>query len=227
MGNRVMPDAINEANGWPLQYLMAEAQFMGLDFVVRPGVFIPRPETEILVEAALKKIATRPIVFDLGTGCGNIAVSIAKFLADVRVFASDVSSLALGVGTLNARRHGVDNRVRFLEGEFFRPLGREKVDFILSNPPYIGSDDLKDLPPEVRHEPRIALDGGRDGLQVLKRIVEECPCHLKEGGYLILEVGYGQAYRVSEIIRKTEQFLEPEVIKDYNQINRVIVAKRA
>lgn len=216
----------------PLQYLIGEAQFMGLEFVLSPEVFIPRPETEILVEAVLGIVGRlklddqRLVIHDLGCGCGNIACSLARNLCNVRVIASDISHQALSVAILNIKRHGVEKKVSVLRGDLFEPLGYKKIDLIVSNPPYIRSLDLLNLAPEVRCEPTVALDGGRDGLEILKRIISEGPKYLRSGGFLVVEVGFDQADRVNEIFRKTKQFVEIERIKDYNQFERVIVARK-
>ena len=209
----------------PLQYLIGEAQFMGLDFIVAPDVFIPRPETEILVEAILEKFTGELIIFDLGTGCGNIAIAIARSLPHSKVFASDISGQALRVAKQNVERHGMQGRVHLFGGDLFESLGHEKIDLIVSNPPYVASSQVCGLGPEVKYEPAIALDGGPDGLDYLKRIVEESPRYLKRGGLLALEVGFDQAHRMSEIIQGAKRFVDVEIIKDYNQIDRVIVAK--
>ena len=216
----------------PLQYLIGRAQFMGLDFVLSPWVFIPRPETEILVEAVLRMVGQgkiddqRLVIHDLGCGCGNIACSLAKFLRSVRVIASDISHQALSVAILNIRRYGMEKKVSVLRGDLFEPLGYEKMDLIVSNPPYIRSVDLRDLAPEVKYEPRIALDGGRDGLEILRRVISEGPKYLRSGGHLVVEIGFNQADRVNEIFRQRKQFVEIEHIKDYNEIERVIIARK-
>lgn len=225
---RLLP---RRGEGQPLQYLIGIAQFMGLDFLCSPGVFIPRPETEILVETVSERIpeykTSTCVIFDLGTGCGNIAVSIAKISSNALVFASDISQTALNIAMLNVRRHRIEKKVHLFRGDLFEPLKLKKVDLIISNPPYIRSNDLKDLPREVKYEPQDALDGGRNGLTHLKRIVEESPRYLRSGGYLALEVGDGQAHRVSKIIRRTKRFVDVKIIKDYNKIDRVIVAKNS
>lgn len=209
----------------PLQYLIEEAQFMGLDFIVAPDVFIPRPETEILVEAIVERCTGELTILDLGTGCGNIAIAIAKYLPHSKVLASDISGQALRVAKQNVGRHGMQGRVHLFGGDLFGPLGRGKIDLIVSNPPYIASGSLYEVGPEVKYEPSIALDGGPDGLDYLKRIVEESPRYLKRGGLLALEVGFDQAHQVSEIIQGTRRFVDVEIIKDYNQIDRVVIAK--
>lgn len=211
--------------GEPLQYLIGEAQFMGLDFIVTPDVFIPRPETEILVEAIVARCAGHLSILDLGTGCGNIAIAVARHLPHSQVLASDICDRALMVAKQNVARHRMQGRVHLFGGDLFKPVGHGKIDLIVSNPPYVASSSIYELGPEVKREPTIALDGGPDGLDYLKRIVEESPGYLKRGGLLALEVGFDQASRVSEIIQGTKRFVDLETIKDYNYINRVIIAK--
>ncbi len=219
--------------GCPLQYLMGETEFFSLNFLVGPAALIPRPETEILVEAVLERLRSLGSslkIADLGTGSGVIAVSLAVHLPGVRLWATDRSAEALGLARRNAQIHGVVERISFAQGDLFDPLKGKKGAFaaVVCNPPYISSDQLENLPPEIRnYEPLLALDGGSDGLEVIRRVVAEAPEFLTGGGLLVLEVGAGQAQVVGELIVKTGAFGEPRVIKDYAGVQRVVMVERA
>ncbi len=228
----------------PWQYLLGHSEFMSLDLLVDEKVMIPRPETEILVETALKKVESLKFkvesgtfhqeqqlftVIDLGTGCGNIAIALAKF--PCQVYALDISAAALQVAGVNARRCAVHKLITFMQDDIFalRKLeGLEgKADLLISNPPYIATCRLDKLQPEVsRFEPRLALDGGEDGLKFYPPLIEKAALFLHQGGYLALEVGIGQAEVVKELIIETGRFRSPEVIKDYAGIERVVVAQK-
>lgn len=230
---RVISEALKRRiKGEPIQYVLRKAQVMGWEFRVNKDVFIPRPETEILVETALKighrlwVIGNRLKVLDIGTGCGNIAISIAKFLPDCKMFATDISPAALEVAKFNARLNGV--KVDFIQSDLFDTyqLQPNTYDLIVSNPPYIPTAEIEDLSLEVRYEPRIALDGGRDGLDFYRRIIMDSGRYLKSGGFLIMEIGFGQCPAIKNIFKASGNFQKTEVIKDYNNIDRVIVAQR-
>jgi len=190
---------IRRASGYPLQYMTREVGFRTAVLEVRPGVFIPRPETEVLVEKALELLPDSAVeVLDVGTGCGNIAICVALERRDARVTAIDNDWLSVELCGRNAARNGVEGTVSVLEGDLFEPLetGRE-FDAILSNPPYIPMDKWESLPLEVRgFEPMEALVAGGDGLDVIRRIIGVAPGYLKEGGWLLLEVDETQAERV-------------------------------
>ncbi|MBI4531765.1 MAG: peptide chain release factor N(5)-glutamine methyltransferase, partial [Candidatus Latescibacteria bacterium] len=195
----------------PLQYILRETEFMSLPFSVNPSVLIPRPETEVLVETVIDRLRRlappHPTVADIGTGSGVIAVALAHFLPQTVVYATDTSDIALRIARLNTKRNGVIDRVFFLKGDVTAPLTCQ-LDALVSNPPYIPTDDISKLPLEVRdHEPRQALDGGPDGLRYYRRLVPEATNLLKNGGILGLEVGgEGQAKAVGEMIEKTARF---------------------
>jgi release factor glutamine methyltransferase len=226
----------------PLAYITGEQEFYSLGFKVTPDTFIPRPETEFLVDTVLNKIPESPtlrvekdgdpvVVVDLGTGCGNIIITLAKYILQARLYATDISRKALAVAGDNARRHSVAERIVFASGDLISPLKNHglagKIDFLISNPPYIRSSDLRLLMPEVAHyEPRLALDGGEDGLSCYRIILREASRYLKPKGHLILELGINQASPVKEIIEKTSAFEAIEIIKDYSGIERVISATR-
>lgn len=220
------------ARGMPVQYITGETEFMGFDFDVNPSVLIPRPETEILVERVLtlieREAMAEPYILDLGTGSGAIAVSLTKLSPSCKILASDICEEALEVGKENAAYNGVGDRIEFILSDLFeRVPGKRKFDIIISNPPYIPSEDYDSLPPEVRSEPRIALDGGHKGLEFYGKIIPEAAERLKRGGYLVLEIGYDQGREVRNLIRSSRGFCgDIEIVKDYNDIDRVVFAKR-
>jgi release factor glutamine methyltransferase len=207
----------------PPAYITGETEFMSLPFAVTEEVMIPRPETEILVEKVLSKLSGQARVLDVGTGCGNIAVSLAKY-SDSCVLATDISPQALEISGENAVRNEVDQRIGFLCGDMFRPL-KGKFDFVISNPPYVQRSEIRSLPREVRDfEPCIAFDGGEDGLTFYPVIAKECRELLKTGGYVAVEVGFDQAQSVCDIFRK--YFKSVEITKDYSGVERVITAQK-
>lgn len=190
--------------GYPLAYLTGVIEFYGLEIDVTPEVLIPRPETEILVELAL---ARQPAtVIDVGTGSGCIAVTLASQLPEVMVYAIDISPSALAVARRNAEKHGVDNQIQFIVGDLLdrRP---GPVDVIVSNPPYVSADEWASLPSAIRHhEPRLALDGGADGLVVIRRLLSESQGLLERDGSLLVEIGADQG----DEVRKIAQTFFPE-----------------
>jgi release factor glutamine methyltransferase len=196
------------ASGEPLQYIKGSQEFYGLDFEVTPDVLIPRPETELLVETALEilKGTDSPLVCDVGTGSGCIAVSLLRTRPDARAVALDVSPPALEVAARNAACNGVADRITFLVSDCFDAFasgehGETRFDLVASNPPYIAEDDLEGLQREVRdHEPRGALTPGGDGLSVIRRLVSDAPRHLKPGGHLLMEIGFDQHESVAALI---------------------------
>ena len=189
----------------PLAYITGHREFYGLDFMVGPAVLIPRQETEFLVDFALRfagEQSDRDIsVADIGTGSGAIAIAIAANAPNARVYATDCSSDALEVAERNRIRHVVTDRVKLLEGDLFALLPTP-VDLIVSNPPYIASHLLPGLAPEVRREPRLALDGGKEGLAIIGRLLEEAPDKLKEGGQMVIEISPEQAEAVRQMAWK-------------------------
>ncbi|MFH1939448.1 MAG: peptide chain release factor N(5)-glutamine methyltransferase [bacterium] len=221
----------------PLQYITKHQEFMGMDFLVEKGVLIPRPETEILVEEVIKKLKNYKCsnnleVADLGTGTGIIAVSIAKFIEDIIIYATDISKISLQTALKNAQKHACKDKIIFLQGDLFEPfIGRIKknsLDVIISNPPYIDSYDFKLLPPEIKdNEPKIALSGGIDGLDYYRKIIRKSPQYLKKNGFIALEVGLNQSKIVKELIIRENNFYQNiEIIKDYLGIERVVIAYR-
>ena len=205
----------------PLQYILGETEFMGLTFHVEPGVLIPRADTEILVEKALKVMPPNARVLDIGTGSGAIAVSLARLGQAARVTAVDVSDKALEIARKNAENNGAD--VEFVKSDCFSALQGRKYDMIVSNPPYISDEEMQTLMPEVRQEPELALFGGGDGLDFYRRISRETPEHLNEGGFLLFEIGWLQKDAVSALMRT---FIgEPFALRDYGRNWRVVGAQ--
>ena len=204
----------------PMQYILGSTGFMGLDFHVAPGVLIPRPDTEILCEEALRRLGSGARVLDIGTGSGALAVSIAKLAKDAAVTAVDISDTALEIAKGNAERNGA--AVRFVKSDCFSALAGETFDMIVSNPPYIDSEDMAQLMPEVQLEPELALFGGEDGLDFYRRISREAGAYLKPGGALLFEIGYKQKDDVSALLRK--YIGEPFALKDYGDNWRVVGA---
>jgi len=214
----------------PAKYLIGETEFYSMAFAVNPSVLIPRPETELLVERALALLpeGAEALVADLGTGSGVIAVVLATRRPLARVVATDASADALAVARANAARHGVADRIEFRQGEWFAALEPgTQFDAVLSNPPYVAAGDLERAMPEVRdHEPRAALDGGPDGLDAIRVLVGGAAAWLKAGGWLVLEIGAGQAEAVCELARATQGYEAIEVAPDYAGIPRIASMQR-
>jgi len=217
----------------PLQYITAKQEFWGLDFLVTPDVLIPRPETELVVENArsLLRDALRPVVIDLCTGSGCIAICLARELTTARIFATDRSAEALTVARTNANHHGVEQRIRFIEGDLFGPLNVADMDgsvsVITANPPYVPIGDMAGLQPEVRDfEPELALLAGPEGTEVAGRIISEAPRYLRSGGSLVMEFGMGQAGVLRGMADRTGAYSTIDVLKDLAGIDRVLVAAK-
>ncbi len=206
-------------------------EFWSLAFKVTPGVLIPRPETEGIIEAFLRlNHAPDPVVLDIGTGSGCLAVTVAREIPGARVYASDVSEEALRVARDNAAAHGVAARIRFLAGDLFLPhrgTGLEgAVDFILANPPYLGDDEVTGSMPEVRDfEPRTALAAGPDGLAVHRRLAREAGGFLKAGGHLIAEIGLGQDAALRELYADHPRLDLAAIEPDLAGIPRVLIVR--
>ena len=207
----------------PVSYLVGRKEFMSLDFIVNESVMIPRPETEVLVETVCGLGTPESEVLELGTGSGAIAVSLARYNPEWHIVATDLSMKALLIARENARLHRVTDRVSFLQADLLSALSsRSKFDWLVSNPPYIPAQDLAYLPAGIRkYEPMLALDGGVDGLDVIRRIVANAHTVLKPGGRIALEIGYGQSEKVQEIADETGKYSDFSVIKDYSGIPRV------
>jgi len=217
----------------PLQLLLGTCEFMGIEFQVRPGVFIPRPETEVVVEAATEALkdlgCTSPRMVDVGTGCGVIAIGLAKRLEACSIVATDISPVAVEIARQNAILNRVDSLVAFVVGdalEFVKPDCRQ-FDIVVSNPPYVRSSEIGDLEPEVKdHDPRAAIDGGPDGLRFFERIAPQAASLIRRDGLIVLEIGADQASEVGSILRRSG-FGEIEIRKDLAGRDRVILGKRS
>ncbi|MDD3839508.1 MAG: peptide chain release factor N(5)-glutamine methyltransferase [Clostridia bacterium] len=217
--------------GEPVQYIIGQREFMSLDFEVKSGVLIPRPDTEILVEEIIrlskKILQTKPniTIADIGTGSGAIAVSLAKYIYNAKIYATDISEKALEVAKSNARKHGVDTSIDFIKTSLLSGLEGKGLDIIVSNPPYIPSAQIAKLQREVKDfEPVEALDGGRDGLDFYRLITEKAPRCLGDRGILVFEVGYGQSRDVENIILNTGYFKDIRILKDLASIDRVVIS---
>lgn len=209
----------------PVAYIIGEKEFMGLTFKVTADTLVPRPDTEILVQAAVERLRARgeaPRFADIGTGSGAICLSVLHFLPKAQADTVDISPAARAIAEENAAALEVADRVTFHTGDLLAPLAGS-YDAILSNPPYIPDDDIAALAPEVRlKEPHTALAGGKDGLDFYRRLTADAPALLKDGGFLALEVGIHQAAPVAALA--VPSFSRTEILKDYAGIERVVIA---
>ena len=214
-------------SGEPLQYITGIQEFMKLKFLVTKDVLIPQPDTEILVEEVLKIVAKidNPIILDLCTGSGAIAISIAKYAPNVKIVATDISKKELDIAKQNAKLNGVANNIEFIQSNLFDKLKDMKFDIIVSNPPYIPTEEILSLPKDVQEEPKIALDGGKDGLDFYRKISKEGYKYLNRQGYLALEIGYNQRENVKKIIKEQKRYVETYSKKDLCQNDRIIVTR--
>jgi release factor glutamine methyltransferase len=212
--------------GEPIQYITGEAEFYGLPFRVTPDVLIPRPETEHLVEKVLSLAGRfeQPCIVDVGTGSGAIAVALAHELPHIQIAATDISSRALAIAEENAKRNEV--AVRFLLGDLLAPVAEERFEIIVSNPPYVPTTDRATLSVEVReYEPALALFAGGDGLDVYRRLIPAAFDALTPGGFVALEIGYGQSTAVEALLARSG-FKQTEFVPDLQGILRVACAQR-
>jgi release factor glutamine methyltransferase len=222
-------------NREPVHYIVGYREFWSITFRLDHGVLIPRPETELLVERALEILQegvngkhNSPVqVADLGTGCGNIAIALASEINDCVIYAIDISQKALECARGNVEDNGLTGKIELLWGDLFEPLfsRKRKLDMIVSNPPYISSEEMKELPPEVReYEPHLALNAGEEGLDYLKRIIDGAPEHLKPGGALVMETGFDQGDAVLQLIEEKGTYMGSKVTQDYAGLDRVVSA---
>lgn len=219
------------AKGEPLQYITGHQAFYGLDFEVTKDVLIPRPETELLVEATLslaRDSHTAPLICDVGTGSGCVAVALLRELPGAQVIGIDISEAAIRVAERNAALHSVNERVTFLVSDCLSALSAHKAgfDFVVSNPPYVNGSAMDGLQREVRdHEPRMALTPGSDGLSVIKRLLSESLDVLKPGGYLLMEIGFDQGSAVQSLANGDVWDLV-DIHQDLQSIPRVVALQK-
>ncbi len=220
-------------NGEPLQYILGTCNFMGLELSVNPSVLVPRPETEQMVDEAIRQCHSRasgnPLkVLDLGTGCGCIAIAIAKFCPHAKVTAVDISAKALETARANAKQHGVENRIEFVQGNMLSVIpecfSRESIfDLMISNPPYIPTTQMSHLPKDVQQEPSLALDGGEDGLVFYRNIIKYIPDLLSRDGCLMMEFGDGQAQSIRALF---DPAFTIQIFNDLAGKERFLMARR-
>jgi len=211
----------------PLQHILGSTSFCGLEIEVNSHVLIPRPETEILAERAWNLLNAQPLVLDLGTGSGCIAIAIAHHCRTAIVHATDISPAALDTARRNAKRHNVVDRISFYEGALFQSVAPgTQYQLIVTNPPYIPTAEIADLQPEVRdHDPGAALDGGPDGLAIIREIAANAPQFLVPGGTLLLEFGDGQGAAVRELFSRPP-WEAAAIEKDFSRRERILIAQR-
>ena len=213
-------------SGIPIQYITNSQEFMGLDFFVNENVLIPQPDTEILVEETISIARTlkTPKILDLCTGSGAIAVSLAKNIKVEKILATDISKSALNVAKINSKKNSAEN-IELIESNLFENV-HEKFDIIVSNPPYIETTVIETLSEEVKSEPRLALDGGKDGLDFYRNIIGESYKYLKTEGYLCLEIGYNQKEKVIKLLEKNGNYKNIYSKKDLGNNDRIIVCQK-
>lgn len=211
-------------NGKPLQYITEKQEFMGLEFYVNENVLIPQPDTEILVEKTIEVVnkTKKNKILDMCTGSGCIAISLAENIKNAQIKAVDISNKALDIANKNAINNSVENKIKFFYSDMFSNI-EEKFDIIVSNPPYIETKTIKTLSQEVQNEPKLALDGGEDGLDFYKIIANEAYKHLEDNGILIVEIGYNQKEKVIKLFEKTKKYKNIECKKDYSNNDRIII----
>lgn len=211
----------------PVAYLVGYKEFMGLTFSVTPDVLIPRPDTEVLVEAVLERLKEKdkPSILDIGTGSGAIIISLLSKLPQAYGLAIDLSAAALAVAGQNAVHQLVSDRLQLAAGDIFEPVSNQCFDVIVSNPPYIPDKDIAGLEPEVRQEPHGALAGGQDGLDFYRRIISQAPGYVNPGGFLALEVGIHQAEAVAALAKAGGIFTVEAICQDYGGVERVLILR--
>jgi release factor glutamine methyltransferase len=216
----------------PIAHLTGKTEFYSLQLQVSPDCMIPRPETELLVERAVEFLRLRSgtqFVCDLCTGCGCIAVAIARNFRDARIIATDISDAALRIAAANVEKHGLKDRIKLLQGDLFEPivpqLDVKGFDLIVCNPPYVSSAEFKKLEKNVRdYEPRLALFAGEDGLDIFRRICKQVDKFLKPDAVLMLEIGYAQGQAVKGLLERAGVFTEIKIEKDFHNNDRIVIA---
>jgi len=219
-------------NKEPLQYVTNQAYFMDFKFFVDERSFIPRYETELLIEEVINIFKKTKYVkkgLDLGTGCGNIAISIVKYLPNIFMIATDISRESMEVAKTNIIKYNLIHKISLRFSDLFDNITdvSGKLDFIVSNPPYLTKSEIKTLPQEVKYEPEIALYGGDNGLFFYKNVINYGDTYLKPGGYIFLEIGTNQASKIHECIIKNSNLRLVKFILDYNNIKRILVIKKS
>ena len=225
----VMRDLVQRrANAEPVAYLVRHREFFSLQFRVTPDVMIPRPETETLVMEALDLAKlSQPRILDVGTGSGCIAIALAVNYPQAQITATDIHAPVLEVARDNAKRHAALDQIRLLQGDLFAPLEtNEQFDIVISNPPYVAEAEFESLEAEVRHEPRLALDGGPDGLNVVRPLIDDAPAHLANSGHLLLEISPEQASKVCDLLEVNGSYTDIELRNDLAGRIRVVRAKK-
>lgn len=216
------------ANREPFQHIAGKQEFFGLDFIVTPDVLIPRPETELIVEAGVEILRDleNPNFCEIGIGSGCISVSILHEIKNARAFGLDISEKALQIAEKNAEENGVLHRLNLMISDVFGELDNNKqFDLIVSNPPYVPIDDLQNLQVEVKDfDPHIALTDGKDGLSIIRKIIETSPAFLKSGGFLIMEIGFDQSAKVRQMF-DLQIWQEVDFFSDLQGIPRMLKAK--
>lgn len=214
----------------PVDYLIGQTPFYSMWFTVNRSVLVPRPSTETLVEHVIHHARAtpgfhHPHIADVGTGSGVIAITLAKQVTGAVVCASDISPEALGVAKQNAERHGVADRVRFVQGHLLDPLAGGKFHYIVSNPPYVPEDRWDELPSNVRsHEPELALKGGADGMRLIRELIEHAPDRLLRPGQLVVEIDHTHSPEVLRLVSETPGYGRAHVLRDHEGQDRVLVA---
>lgn len=219
----------------PVQYITGTQEFWSLGLKVDPRAMIPRPETELLVEQAVTlcrqegfAVHDKLRILDLGTGCGALAIALARELDGVDIWASDISRGALELAQINAKRHAVEGRIQFIQSDMWKAFAHQGPGFhlVISNPPYIPSYEIQTLPPEVRDfEPRQALDGGDEGMSFVRQIIWDSPRYLRTGGWLLLEMDPDQTPKAITLMEKRQCFREMVRLKDHSHRYRVVMAR--
>jgi len=211
----------------PMAYILGNKEFYGHDLLVTKDCLIPRPDTESIVEKCLMLIKPNSddLIFDIGTGSGAIAISLLLSRPKISLVATDFQENALGIARINAKHHGVINRIKLLQGDLFKPFHQERAHLIVSNPPYIASHEIENLSPTVKNfEPRLALDGGEDGLSFYRRLLVEAYDYLRPSGYLVMEIGFSQKEMIEKLIPKRWRCVE--FFRDLAGRERGIVLKK-
>jgi len=227
--NRVVRRAKREA----VSYITGHKEFMSLDFKINKGVLIPRPETELLVENIIdyceENELKAPNIVEVGPGSGAIMVSLGHYLEEAKILGIDISKKAVEVSRENIKYHELGERLTVNKGNLLFPLLKRdtnNVDIVVSNPPYISDEEMKNLAPEIKNEPELALKAGKDGLDLYKKLIPQAHSVLKDGGLLALEIGYNQADKVKEIIENEESYDQIRILKDYSGKDRMVFCNK-